>query len=74
LIPFFPFGANLTGNIAITTVLAIITLLITLFSANKDYWKHLYAAGSYPYCTIMVPIEIIGIFTKAFRFNDATFC
>lgn len=67
LIPFFPGGANLTGNIAITAVLAIITLLITLFSANKDYWKHIFMPPVpillYP---IMVPIEIIGVFTKPF--------
>lgn len=67
LIPFFPFGANLTGNIAITAVLAIITLVITLFSANKDYWKHIFMPPVpillYP---IMVPIEIIGVFTKPF--------
>ncbi|MXS71661.1 F0F1 ATP synthase subunit A [Flavobacteriaceae bacterium W22] len=67
LIPFFPFGANLTGNIAITAVLAIITLLITVFSANKDYWKHIFMPPVplllYP---IMIPIEIIGIFTKPF--------
>lgn len=67
LIPFAPFGYNLTGNIATTAVLAIITLLITLFSANKDYWKHIFMPPVplllYP---IMVPIEIIGIFTKPF--------
>ncbi|MDO5615446.1 MAG: F0F1 ATP synthase subunit A [Cruoricaptor ignavus] len=67
LIPIPPFGSNLTGNIATTAVLAIITLLITLFSANKDYWKHIFMPPVpvllYP---IMVPIEIIGIFTKPF--------
>ncbi len=67
LIPFAPFGFNLTGNIATTAVLAIITLFITLFSANKDYWKHIFMPPVpillYP---IMVPIEIIGIFTKPF--------
>lgn len=67
LIPFFPGGSNLTGNIAITSVLAIITLLITVFSANKDYWKHIFMPPVplllYP---IMIPIEIIGIFTKPF--------
>ena len=67
LIPFAPFGYNLTGNIATTAVLAIATLLITLFSANKDYWKHIFMPPVplllYP---IMVPIEIIGIFTKPF--------
>lgn len=67
LIPFAPFGSNLTGNIATTSVLALITLFITLFSANKDYWKHIFMPPVpfwlYP---IMVPIEIIGIFTKPF--------
>lgn len=67
LVPLPPFGYNLTGNIAVTSVLAIITLLITLFSANKDYWKHIFMPPVplllYP---IMVPIEIIGIFTKPF--------
>lgn len=67
LIPFAPFGSNLTGNIATTAVLSIITLLITLFSANKDYWKHIFMPPVplllYP---IMVPIEIIGVFTKPF--------
>ena len=67
LIPFAPFGSNLTGNIATTAVLAIITLLITVFSANKDYWKHIFMPPVplllYP---IMVPIEIIGVFTKPF--------
>jgi len=67
LIPFFPGGANLTGNIAVTAVLAIITLLITVFSANKDYWKHIFMPPVpillYP---IMIPIEIIGVFTKPF--------
>ncbi|RCU42538.1 ATP synthase F0 subunit A [Chryseobacterium lacus] len=67
LIPFFPGSANLTGNIAVTAALAIITLIITLFSANKSFWKHIFMppvpAALYP---IMVPIEIIGIFTKPF--------
>ncbi len=67
LIPFFPGGANLTGNIAVTAVLAIITLLITVFSANKDYWKHIFMPPvPYLLYPIMVPIEIIGIFTKPF--------
>lgn len=67
LIPFAPFGTNLTGNIAATAFLAIVTLVITLFSANKSYWKHIFMppvpVALYP---IMVPIEIVGIFTKPF--------
>lgn len=67
LIPFFPFSANLTGNIAFTFVLASITFLITTFSGNKYYWKHILMPpvpkALYP---IMVPIEIIGMLTKPF--------
>ncbi|WP_291871520.1 F0F1 ATP synthase subunit A [Maribacter sp.] len=67
LIPFFPFSSNLTGNIFFTFVLSFITFAITCFSGNKDYWKHILTPpvpkALYP---IMVPIEIIGIFTKPF--------
>jgi F-type H+-transporting ATPase subunit a len=67
LIPFFPFSSNLTGNIFFTFVLSFITFIITSFSGNKDYWKHILTPpvpkALYP---IMVPIEIIGIFTKPF--------
>lgn len=67
LIPFFPGGANVTGNIAVTFVLATITLLITTFSGNKYYWAHIFKPHVpwwlYP---LMVPVEIMGIFTKPF--------
>ncbi len=65
LVPFFPGGANVTGNIAVTMVLALITFLITTFSGNKYYWKHIFLPPvpwwMYP---VMVPVEIVGIFTK----------
>lgn len=67
LIPFFPFSANLTGNIYFTFVLAFITFLITTFSANKYYWSHILLPPVpkwlYP---IMIPVEVIGMFTKPF--------
>jgi F-type H+-transporting ATPase subunit a len=68
LLGLFPGGANLTGNIAVTMVLALITLLITLFSSNKYYWQHIFATPGVPkwLLPIMVPVEIIGIFTKPF--------
>jgi F-type H+-transporting ATPase subunit a len=68
LVPFFPGGANLTGNISVTLVLATITLLFTLFSSNKNYWVHIFATPGVPKALlpIMIPIEIIGIFTKPF--------
>jgi F-type H+-transporting ATPase subunit a len=69
LIPFPPpFGANVTGNIALTFVLALCTFLITQFSGNKTYWKHIFAAPGVPFwlLPVMIPVEIIGIFSKPF--------
>lgn len=68
LIPFFPFGANVTGNIAVTMVLAAFTLLITTFSGNKAYWLHIFKPPGVPVwlIPIIAPVEIIGIFTKPF--------
>jgi len=68
LIPFFPFGANVTGNIAVTLVLAVFTLLITTFSGNRGYWQHIFNTPGVPVwlAPIMIPVEIIGMFTKPF--------
>lgn len=68
LIPILPGGANLTGNITITLFLAICTLIVTLVSGNKNYWGHIFAMPGVPIPVlfILVPIEIVGIFTKPF--------
>jgi F-type H+-transporting ATPase subunit a len=68
LIPFLPGGANLTGNITVTLFLAVCTLLVTLFSGNKNYWGHIFwmPGVSVPMKIFMMPIEIIGVFTKPF--------
>jgi len=68
LIPIIPGGANLTGNISVTMVLACLTLLITVFSGNKNYWKHIFATPGVPLALlpIMIPIEVVGILTKPF--------
>lgn len=68
LIPFFPFGANVTGNIAVTLVLAMFTLLITNFNGNKGYWRHIFAPPGVPFwlLPIMIPVELLGIITKPF--------
>jgi len=67
LVPFFPGSSNLTGNIVFTGVLAFITFIITTFNGNKNYWSHILLPpvpkALYP---IMIPIEIIGMFTKPF--------
>jgi F-type H+-transporting ATPase subunit a len=66
MIPILPGGANLTGNISVTFFLALCTLLLTVFSGNKHYWRHIFATPGVPIpiLIIMVPIEIVGIFTK----------
>ncbi|MFD2513202.1 F0F1 ATP synthase subunit A [Pontibacter locisalis] len=68
LLGLMPGGANLTGNIAVTLLLALFTLLITVFSANKNYWAHIFATPGVPkwLAPIMIPVELIGIITKPF--------
>jgi len=67
LIPFFPGGANVTGNIAVTMILSIMTFVLTNINAKKAYWRHIFLPHVplwlYP---LMIPVEIIGIFTKPF--------
>jgi len=70
LIPIFPGGANVTGNIAITMVLAVITFLITNIYGTKEYWKEIFWPEVPNWLKVPVPlmplIEIIGILTKPF--------
>lgn len=68
LIVVFPGGANLTGNIAVTLVLALITFFITNFMGTKHYWKEVLWPDvpmwlKFP-LPIMPVIEIFGVFTK----------
>ena len=66
LIPIFPFGANVTGNIVTPLVLAGITFLIVTFVANKHYWRHIFAMPGIPVpvLVILTPIEIMGHFIR----------
>jgi len=63
-----PLGINVTNNIAITFCLAIITYLITTFTAKKDYWKHIFWMPGVPTPMkfILMPIELLGTFIKPF--------
>lgn len=68
LIVIFPGGANLTGNIAITLVMAVCTFLITNLCGNKHYWKDIFWPDvplwlKFP-LPIMPLIEVFGMFTK----------
>ena len=68
LIPVFPGGANLTGNIAVAMVMAAIVFIITTLSGTKYYWKHIFAMPGVPkpVLLILTPIEIIGVILKPF--------
>jgi F-type H+-transporting ATPase subunit a len=71
LIPFFPGGANVTGNIAVTLVMAVFTFVITTISGNKHYWIDIINTPGVPWwlkfpVPLMPVVEIIGIITKPF--------
>lgn len=68
LIPIFPGGANLTGNIAITLTLALFTFAIVTVNGNKNYWRHIFAMPGVPIWVlfILTPVEILGVFLKPF--------
>ena len=76
LIPFFPFAGTVTNNILFTGMLAIFTLILTLFSSNKHYWKHIFAPPGVPtwILPIMIPIEMLSVFTKPFCLDDTFIC
>ena len=72
LLGLLPGAANVTGNIALTLVLSIFTLIITNFSGSKMYWSHIFNplgssmgwGAKIPLYLILLPIEIVGIFIK----------
>ncbi len=70
IVPFFPGGANVTGNIAITLCLAVFTFLAVNIFGNRHYWKEiLWPDVPIPLkapIPLMPVIEIVGIFTKPF--------
>ena len=63
-----PLGINITGNIAITFSLALITYLITQFTANKNYWGHIFWMPGVPVPMkfVLMPIELLGTIIKPF--------
>lgn len=68
LLGLMPLGANVTGNITVTFALAIMTYLITTFTAKKDYWKHIFWMPGVPapMKIVLAPIELLGTFIKPF--------
>lgn len=69
LIPIFPGGANVTGNIAVTMLLALFTFTITTISGNRNYWKHIINPPGIPWwlklpLPLIPIIEIVGMIIK----------
>ncbi|MFT4603471.1 MAG: F-type H+-transporting ATPase subunit a [Rhodothermales bacterium] len=66
LIGLVPFGATATSNIMVTAVLATITFLLTQFGGSRDHWMHVFNPPGVPWFVkpIMLPVEILGLFTK----------
>ena len=71
LVPIFPGGANITGNLTVTGVLALFTFFITIINGNRNYWTHIFNTPGVPWWVkvpipLMPAIELIGLFTKPF--------
>jgi len=70
LIPFFPEGVNVTGNITVTMVLALFTFTIVNIFGTKAYWKEIFWPEVPTWLKVPIPlmpaIEVVGMFTKPF--------
>lgn len=70
LVPIFPGGANVTGNISITIVLALFTFFMVNFFGTKEYWKEIFWPEVPTWLKVPAPImpaiELVGVFTKPF--------
>jgi F-type H+-transporting ATPase subunit a len=67
LVGLVPGTANVTGNIAFTAMLGILSFIVIMFSTGKHYWAHI-VNPPVPFLVkpIMLPVELMGIFTKPF--------
>jgi F-type H+-transporting ATPase subunit a len=67
ILGLIPGSANVTGNIAFTVVLGLVSFIVILFSGNKHYWSHIFwPPVPHGIKFIMIPVEILSIFTKPF--------
>jgi len=68
LLGLTPLGVNVTGNIAVTFGLSVLTFLVTNLTANKNYWGHIFWMPGVPKAmkVILAPIELLGVMIKPF--------
>jgi len=66
LVPFFPGGANVSGNIAFTMTLAIFVFIVVNLNGNKSYWEHIFWMPGMHWSmkVFLAPIELLGVFIK----------
>ncbi len=66
LVPLFPGGANVSGNIAFTMTLAVFTFILVNINGNKSYWQHIFWMPGMHWSMklFLAPIELLGVFTK----------
>lgn len=67
IIGLIPGTANVSGNIAFTAMLGLISFIVILFNTNKHFWAHIFNPPvPMGVKAIMIPVEFLGIFTKPF--------
>lgn len=66
IIGLIPGSANVTGNIAFTAVLALVSLVVILLSTNGHFWGHIFWPPGVPFLVklILIPVELLGVFIK----------
>ncbi len=76
LLGMLPGAANLTGNIAVTLTLAVLTFIITNVKGNKAYWSHIFWTPGVPWWLrpVMLPVELIGSFHQTIFSYSSSFC
>jgi F-type H+-transporting ATPase subunit a len=68
IVGLIPGSANVTGNIAFTATLGVISFIVILASTNKHYWGHIFNPPGVPFGVklILVPVEFLSVFIKPF--------
>lgn len=68
LFGLMPFGVSSTADVTVTAALATMTFLVTQLFASKDHWKHVFwfPGVPVPIKLILLPVELVGLFTKPF--------
>jgi F-type H+-transporting ATPase subunit a len=66
LFGLLPGAANVTGNIAFTMLLGLVSFIVILFSTNGHFWGHIFWPPGVPFLVklILIPVELLGVFIK----------